>query len=310
MQGYKSPPKNPRPNAGGFVKVQAYAKINLFLDVLGKRDDGYHNILSVMQSVSLCDEITIKCRNDASSNTAPCRLTCDMPGIPTDENNLVLKAANALIREHDIPHGFDISLKKRIPAGAGLAGGSSDCAATLLGIKELLNLNISFERLLETAKNLGADVPFCLVGGTALAEGIGEQLTVLPPHPPCFIVIACPPVHVSTAEIFAKIDAVGHGDATKIKAAIASKNAAQTASELYNCFTPITSALYPEISGLINKFKNMGALGASMTGTGSSVFAYFNNENIAHAALNKIEKYAKTYLCTPVGTAGFGAKLH
>jgi len=291
--------ENPRPPAGGFVKVQAFAKINLFLDVTGKRTDGYHNIVSVMQSVSLCDDLTIT----IAPNTREVQLFCDTQGLPTDDSNLIVKAANVLIREFDIPHGFKIELTKRIPVGAGLAGGSSNCAATLRGINRLCNLNIPLPRLLEIGKALGADVPFCLTGGTALTEGIGEKITPLTPHPPCFIVIANPNIHISTAEIFSRLGgAFGDGDeksTAQILSAILKKDLQQIATSFYNIFTPFTSAIHPAIHALISQLKSIGALNAEMTGTGSSVFAYFSNEDSAQKAFTIMKQQNTAFLCKP-----------
>jgi len=305
-QGYKSPPKNPRLPAGGFVKIQAFAKINLYLEVLGKRADGYHDIFSVMQSVDLCDDLIISVDFDAFDKTAQARLICGVSGIPADEKNLVIKAANVLIREYGLKQNLKFELTKRIPMGAGLAGGSSDCAATLLGINKLLNLNIPFEKLIEIGKSLGADVPFCLTSGTAVTEGIGEKIKPLPPHPPCFILIACPEIHVSTAKIFSRFDIknIKQQNCERRENFInifEKKDLSQIALSLYNIFTPITAGLHPEISDLILKFRNIGALGAEMSGTGSSVFAFFDNEKTAQKAFNIIKKsVTKVFLCKPI----------
>jgi 4-diphosphocytidyl-2-C-methyl-D-erythritol kinase len=305
--GYKSPLQNPRSLAGGFVKTEAFAKINLFLDVVGKRDDGFHDIVSVMLAVDLCDELIFeKCDKNGeiffSSNV-------DDENFPTDEKNLVVKAAGILMREFDIREGIKINLTKRIPIGAGLAGGSSDCAATLLGINELFGLNIPFAKLLQIGKSLGADVPFCLTGGMALTEGIGEKITPLPPHPQCHIVIACPQIHVSTAEIFSQIGAMKNESHEKILSAIYEKNLYEISSSFYNIFTPITSNLHPEISILISELKKLGALNAEMSGTGSSVYAFFEDGKIAETALNKIKKYTeKVFLVRPWGAVGNAPK--
>jgi len=276
--------------------VNAYAKINLFLDVAGKRADGYHDIVSVMQSVDLCDDLMI----EALPGESGVQLFCNDPQLPTDETNLIVKAANALIREFDIPCGFKIKLNKRIPLGAGLAGGSSDCAATLHGINKLCNLNIPFTRLLEIGKSLGADVPFCLTNGTALTEGIGEKITLLPTHPPCFIVIVCPGVHVSTGEIFSRLVSFSTACVNPMLNAISKKNLQQLSTLFYNIFTPITTEIHPEIFDLIAELKTLSALGAEMTGTGSSVFAYFNNEQSALKAFHIMKLKNKVFLCKVV----------
>jgi len=294
-RGHKSPLENPRFPTGGFVKIRAYAKINLFLDVLAKRSDGYHDIFSVMQSVSLHDELVI------SKTARGVHLKCSDLTLPTDGRNLVVKAADALVRECDIREGIDIVLTKRIPAGAGLAGGSSNCAAALAGINELFNLQIPHERLLKIAKTLGADVPFCLVGGTATVEGIGEKITPTEPHPPCYIVIAIPEIHVSTPETFARLNAKNFNNAQareKFLDACDKKIVSQIAKSLYNVFTPITATHFPEISDLILRFQSLGAEGAEMSGTGSAVFAYFADETSAKAAVRSIN--CRAFLCSPI----------
>jgi len=318
-QSFNYPRTNPRSPAGGFVKVRAYAKINLFLDVLGKRSDGYHDIISVMQTLDLHDELRIE---PVASGV---ELTCNDKTLPTDESNLVVRAANALINECNISHGFKVHLHKRIPMGAGLAGGSADCAATLTGINKLCGLNLSQQTLLKIGSTLGADVPFCLTGGTALTEGIGEKITPLAPLPDCFIVVACPGIHVSTAQIFQKVrpavrpahsDNRGHvcktthsleaGDhlhrINDMLAAIQEKNLPQICSSIYNVFTPITSSIHPEIPALIAKLKNLGAIAAQMTGTGSAVFAIF--ENSAAQASNIMKNENSVFLTKPWATPG------
>ena len=293
--GFQSPPQNPRPGAGGFVNLQAHAKINLYLDVVGKRPDGYHDIVSVMQSVGLCDDLHISC-----NGTQQLSMTCSDPSLPTDETNLVVMAARLLIDKYKIQHPVHIELTKRVPVGAGLAGGSSDCAATLRGINELFQLNISMDELVEIGRTLGADVPFCLMGGTALAQGIGERLTPLPPHPPCHIVLAMPGIHVATAEVYARLNLVkksiaGHTSDTRglssLKNALANGDVSRIAASFYNAFTPITAGMHPEISDILTEFRVCGALGASMSGTGSAVFAYFDNENYARRACNRLSNY-------------------
>jgi len=290
-------PQTPQFNAGGFVQIYAFSKINLFLEIIGKRADGYHNLQSVMQSLELCDDLHI---GVAEGEGVYIELDKPVENFPLGNTNLITKAANALLAEHKIQKQVTIKLHKRIPMGAGLGGGSSNCAATLHGLNKLLNLNLSLHRLIEIGGKLGADVPFCLMGGTALAEGIGEKLKGLPkrPHPPCHIAVACPNIHVSTAEMFAKLDltdspksyetfmeAYETGDIEKISQAI------------YNRFTPITAKIHPEITEIINHFKANGALNAEMTGTGSAVFAYFKDEKTAQAACNKLN--IPTFLTRP-----------
>ena len=292
VSGSQSPLTNPRPVAGGFIKTEAPAKINLFLDVLGKRPDGYHDIISVMQTVAVCDELMICAGEEGSSGI---RLTCNDKSLPTDENNLAVKAAALLIREFDIPYSVSVELTKRIPAGAGLAGGSSDCAAVLRGMNVLFNLNIPRERLIKLGQALGADVPFCLIGGTAVAEGIGEKLTSLSPHPYTDIVIVCPGVHVSTAEVYTRlsksIKPVSPMYLELMKNALRAKDNSRIAYSFYNAFTKASAEMHPVIAEIIAELKNTGALGVSMSGTGSAVFAYYDNANKARQVCDKFKKY-------------------
>ena len=272
---------------GGFVEVDAFAKINLFLAVVGKRTDGYHDLVSVMQTINLRDRLVIsKC----AAQETPVKLEVNIPNLPTDDTNLVVKAAKLLMGKYNICEPVHITLEKRIPMGAGLGGGSSNCAATLHGLNKLFDLNIPLNKLMELGKTLGADVPFCLMGGTALAEGIGEKLTPLPPYPHCYVVLACPNIHVSTGEIFGRI---GHhfppANIEKFMSAYESGDITRIAQNFENTFTPITAELYPQISTLITDLQNQGALGACMTGTGSAVFAYFNDENKAQKACNILQ---------------------
>jgi 4-diphosphocytidyl-2-C-methyl-D-erythritol kinase len=301
-QGSKSPPENPRRSAGGFVKVQAFAKINLFLDVLNKRPDGYHNIFSIMQSVDLCDDLKISvCKK---KNGGQVHLICSDFDLPTGESNLVVKAASFLLREFKRDENINIVLFKRIPVGAGLAGGSSDCAATLHGINKLLDLQIPFAELLEIGKSFGADVPFCLTGGTALTEGIGEIITPLAQHPDCFIVIACPRIHVSTSKIFNKITPENYKSINNEQREKIINNFSsfpRIAKSLFNFFTPITAGQHPEIYDIMSKFRNMGAVGTEMSGTGSSVFAYFENKDIAVEACDIMKRSVnKIFICKPI----------
>jgi 4-diphosphocytidyl-2-C-methyl-D-erythritol kinase len=285
--------QNPRLSVGGFVEVDAYAKINLFLSVVGKAENNYHEILSVIQAISLHDSLMIK----KVESGKPVELKVNIPTLPADDTNLVVKAAKLIIQNYDITQAVQISLVKQIPIGAGLGGGSSDCAAVLLAMNLLFDLNISTDTLMEMGKTLGADVPFCIYananGGTAIVKGIGEKITPIVPHPRCYIVLAWPQVHVSTKEIFKKYSQLNkickkglHTPTlfTNFLQAYESENVSLTAKNLMNTFTPVTSGLHPQILTLIADLQNNKALGASMTGTGSAVFAYFEDEYSARTA--------------------------
>ena len=291
---------NPRPFTGGFLRVLAYAKINLFLDVVGKRPDGYHDIVSIMQTVDLFDEIKI-CKTGYTSGF---RFMTDSKEIPNDESNLVARAAGLMVREYKIKESFNINLIKRIPVGAGLAGGSADCAAVILGIDRLFNLKAAPDELLGIAKSLGADVPFCMRRGTCLAEGVGEKLTPLAPHPECFIVLAYPYINVSTKEVFGKLCLGEKKQSEKLEKIISSlrnNDLTGVALSLYNVFTDLTGAEFPIVKKVIGMLKSCGAIGASMTGTGSAVFGIFLDESDAQEANCALAGDAKTYIVKPVG---------
>ena len=279
--------QNPQPTAGGFVKVHANAKINLFLDVLGKRADGYHNIFTVMQSINLYDDLIIRKINNNDSSDEPFTLKINKSSnysLPTDETNLVTKAAKFLIKEYKIKHPIHIELTKRIPMGAGLGGGSSDCAATLRGINELFSLNIPLNELLEIGRTFGADVPFCIMGGTALAEGIGERLTPIQSPISYPIVLIYPNIHVSTKNAYALLsDYTPLPDSKRDEFITACKtcNIATLSGKLYNAFTAPLSIYHPQIANFIDILYSNGALGASMSGSGSAIFGIFKNKILA-----------------------------
>jgi len=271
--------------------MEAFAKINLFLDIVGKRLDGYHDIISVMQTVSLCDEIVLQ-KAESGVNFFCDEGSLHKNSVPRGEDNIVVKAAKLFFDEakESVQHeGVQIDLLKRIPIGAGLAGGSADCAATLLGMDKLFCTNMPRKKLLEMGKSLGADVPFCITGGTAFCEGIGEKITPLPPIEEGFFVIAWPGINVSTKEIFSKVTpSTIVRDYTDYK------------TNFFNIFTNITGGLYPRIIFLIDELKKCGAQCAEMSGTGSSVFAYFKDTHTAREALENIKTHATAFLCRPV----------
>ena len=293
------------------ITKKSHAKINLTLDILGKRPDGYHELSSVMQSISLYDVIEIRKEpnraakkdneqepNKSIKTTPIIKLTTTNPELPTDESNLVYQAADLLLNSQATKgqaknQKISIHIKKYIPLSAGLAGGSSNCAATLLGINELLNLKIPQEQLLKIGRKLGADVPFCLMAnqesgaGTARAEGIGEQLTPLPPHPPVSIVLARLPLLVSTKEVFAKYSGAirSENQTPDMVRALATGDINKVADNLANDLTPIATGIYPEILNLITALREQKALGVNMTGSGPTVFAYFETDAAALAAI-------------------------
>lgn len=265
---------------------KAYAKINLGLDVLGTLPNGYHEVRMVMQTVDIWDELTFE---KAESGIV---ITTDSGELPTDENNLIYKAAKLMQEEFDIAGGVKIYLQKNIPIAAGMAGGSTDAAAAMRGLNELYELDVPEEKLMELGVRIGADVPYCIMGGTALAEGIGERLTRLPAAPKCFLVVAKPDYNVSTKEIYAKLDAMkdyAHPDIDGIIAAIETGNLGGVAKRLGNVLEDVTVQIHPEVTAVRELLQEKGALGSRMSGSGPTVFGIFDNHTAAEAAAESLK---------------------
>jgi 4-diphosphocytidyl-2-C-methyl-D-erythritol kinase len=272
------------------ITVKARAKINPFLDILYKRPDGYHELRTVMQSLLLHDTVMIK-----KVSKYPLRLICEPEGLPTDERNLVYRAAAYMITEFNLKQGMFIKLTKRIPVSAGLGGGSADCAAALIGINKLYSLGLSTRQLVEIGGTFGADVPFCVMGGTVLAEGVGEICTTLPPHPSCYVLLAKLPVSVSTASVFGAWaeSCTAERDDNRIEAfleAVKNQNLKEISNNFYNALLPVTAAMHPDIDALIETLRRTGALGASMSGSGPTVFGYFQSKDAASAAMKAVRE--------------------
>lgn len=280
------------------VTVRAPAKINLTLDILGKRQDGYHFVRTIMQTISVFDELEVK-RNEENS----IRIFCDTEGIPCDERNLAYKAAATFFEFNGMsPVGIDIHIDKTIPAMAGMAGGSSDAAAMIVALNELLNTKLDEETLCEIAGKIGADVPFCITGGTATAEGVGDIITALPNMPECFIVVVKPDFNISTPEAYAEFDKLEFtesSDYEEIVAAIATSNLEVVASSLFNALE--FAADSDEITAIKKQMLEEGALGALMTGSGSAVYGIFEKKKYAHKCADDLkEKYEFVEVCTPL----------
>jgi len=268
-----------------YIKMKARAKINLFLEIVGSRDDGYYNLRSIMQTVYLHDQLTI-----LKTDRDQLKLSCNSAYLPVDEHNLVSKAARYMKKTYGLPGGMSIYLRKNIPVSAGLAGGSSDCAAAILGIDRLYGLRLPRNELMDAGARFGADVPFCLLGGTALAEGKGEALTPLPPHPPATVVVAKPPLPMSTAAVFKAYDTAKHARGKNMRiilAGLEKKDIKGIASGFYNALEDVSVGLCPDIARLKKLYREQGALGALMSGSGTSVFAYFGDQRQAWRAMKK-----------------------
>lgn len=277
----------------GTITVIAPAKLNLTLDVLGKRQDGYHEMKMVMQSVSLADELTL-----TTSQGEGMTLSTNLGFLPVDGRNLAVKAAQELQRATSAEMGrLNIRMEKRIPVCAGTAGGSSDAAAVLRGLNELLGLNLSMERLAEIGEAVGSDVPYCVMGGTALAEGRGERITLLPSLPACWVVMVKPDFSISTPQLFAALGEKKlrcHPDTAGMLSALEQGSLDGVARRLFNVFEEV---LPPRRRDKIEELKrgllDCGALGAAMSGTGPTVFGLFAEEQIARNAYQKIKPYYK-----------------
>ncbi len=270
------------------LKLKATAKINLGLDVLRRREDGYHDLRMVMQSVYLYDQIEMaKCREMGIT------VSSNLSFLPTGPDNLVYKAAKLLTDEFGLRQGVKIHLKKYIPVAAGLAGGSSDAAAVLVGMNRLFRLGLSRTELMARGVKIGADVPYCIMRGTALAEGIGDVLTPLPDAPDAFVVLAKPPVHVSTAFVYGNLRAeqlTYHPDIDGQIKAIRNRDLRKMAEQMGNVLETVTVPAYPVIEEIKECMKKHGAMNAIMSGSGPTVFGLFDDEKTARAAYGELDQ--------------------
>ncbi len=272
------------------TEEKAYAKINIGLDVLGRREDGYHELKMVMQTIDLCDDVLLSWEEGGTDREI--RILCDTPGVPCDRRNLAYRAAEAFFSccsEKEgllFPGRLEIRLIKRIPAAAGLAGGSSDAAAVLRGLDRMLGICFGEAELRRIALPLGADIPYCVSGGTSLAEGIGEVLTPLPSLPDCGIVLVKPPFDCSTAEIYGTlhVDSLGpadHPDMDRVVQAIRNGSVREAAEHMGNILELPALRMHPEIGTIRQALRREGAAGASMSGSGSAVFGIFEDRGEA-----------------------------
>ena len=287
------------------METKAWAKLNLTLDVLGKRADGYHALRMVMQTVDLCDHITVETGTGASL-----RVSTDLGFLPTGEKNLAAAAALRLCGAVGADcGGLALDLRKHIPVCAGMAGGSADAAAVLRALNELLGLDLPPARLAEIGAEVGSDVPYCVLGGTALAEGRGERLTPLPPLPACHVVLCKPGWSVSTPELFAAIDAVRlrrRPDTAGMIAALEAGDLAGAARRVYNVFEDaLPRRRAGEIAAIKNTLIQHGALGASMSGTGPTVFGLFDDMAGARGAWEELRESYRDAFLTGVRGAEF-----
>ena len=262
--------------------INAYAKINLGLDVIRRRPDGYHDLKMIMQTIGLHDELTFNV-SEGDSVT----MTCSNRELPCDDTNLVIRAARLLTTEFNIHKHIDIYLEKNIPVAAGMAGGSTDAAATLIVLNELFKLGLNREQLMRYGVTLGADIPYCIMGGTALAEGIGDILTPIAPPVAAHVLIVKPPIEVSTGFVYSNLkltDNTIHPDIDGIIKVLPMSNE-EIGERLDNILETVTIPAYPVIANIKSCMKANGALGALMSGSGPTVFGIFDDYNHAGQAL-------------------------
>lgn len=282
------------------ITKQANAKINLCLDVLRRRPDGYHDVKMIMQTVGIFDVLTFEKKEEAGIT-----LTVDHAEIPADGDNLIVKAARLVMDAYQIKEGVHISLQKNIPIAAGMAGGSTDAAAVFHGLKELFDLPMSVEEMKQLGVKIGADVPYCIEGGTKLSEGIGEVLTPLPAPPKAYLVIAKPDISVSTKFVYENLHANSltyHPDVDGMIAALKEEDLQGITDRLGNVLETVTVKAYPIIEEIKDLLKEKGALNALMSGSGPTVFGIFADEETAEAAK---EAVLKKQLAKQVFVTGF-----
>ena len=265
------------------IKERAYAKVNLGLDVIGKREDGYHEVKMVMQTIGICDELTFS----TTAETKGINLIADVPDLPVDDSNLIVKAAKLIIEKYNVKQGVDIELIKNIPMAAGMAGGSADAAATFRGINRLFGLGLTEEELCKMAVKVGADVPYCIYGGTFLAEGIGEKLTRLPDVPFCTVLVAKPKFGVSTAFVYKNLNLQSvdkHPDMDAVIECVKNKDIKGIAENMENILETVSIKEYPFIGEIKKVMTDHGAMNSLMSGSGPTVFGLFDNKANAERA--------------------------
>ncbi|AWI07626.1 4-(cytidine 5'-diphospho)-2-C-methyl-D-erythritol kinase [Clostridium drakei] len=274
--------------------IKAYAKINLSLDVVGKREDGYHTLQMIMQTIDLYDLINIK-KTDKGIN-----ISCNKQYIPTDERNLAYKAAELFMKTYNVCEGIDIYIKKYIPVAAGLAGGSTDAAAVLKAMRNMYRPDISDEKIMKLGLNIGADVPYCVVGGTALCEGIGEKITKLNSFKNHILVVVKPAFGVSTKEVYKNLDInkiKRHPDTNLLISSIEANNLNSLARNMKNVLENVTLYKHVVLKDIKKEMINMGAQGTLMSGSGPTIFAFFSDMLKAQLCYDKMKKkYRETFI--------------
>ena len=270
------------------ISVKALAKINLGLDVVRRREDGYHEVKMIMQTIHLFDRVQLKKKKEAEVT-----LRTNLSFLPVDENNLAYRAAEMLRTEFDIKEGVEINLEKHIPVAAGMAGGSTDGAAVLYAMNEMFELGLSKQMLMDRGVKLGADVPYCIMRGTALAEGIGEKLTQLPPMVKCPVLIAKPQISVSTRYVYEHLQLSGqsvHPDIDKLVEKIREKDLEQIGAAMGNILETVTIPEHPEIEAIKSCMIKAGAVNAMMSGSGPTIFGLYATREEAKRATEAVRE--------------------
>ena len=274
--------------------INAPAKINIGLDVTGRREDGYHEVKMIMQTIRLFDRLTLTRKRDPGV-----RLATNLKFLPTDENNLIVKSAKMLMKEFELEGGLNIKLEKRIPVAAGLAGGSTDAAATMIAINQMYDLGLSKSQLMKRGVKIGADIPYCIMKGTALAEGIGEKLSTIPKFPNCNILIVKPKTHVSTRETYENLvldENTVHPDIDQMIEDMKERRLKDLCDHMANLLESVTIPAHPEIDEIKKFMLENGALGSLMSGSGPTVFGIYRDVDTANAAKQKaLETFDKSF---------------
>ena len=287
------------------MKLRAYAKINLGLDVLRRREDGYHDVKMIMQTIQMYDMLEME-----KSEQPGIHLTTNLSYIPVNENNLVYKAVKLLMDQYRIEEGITISLNKFIPVAAGMAGGSSDAAAALVGVNRMFQLGLTRQQLMELGVKIGADVPYCVMRGTALAEGIGEKLTALPPMPQCYVLIGKPGISVSTKFVYTNLNLgpdTHHPDIDGMIQALQDGDLYGITDRMENVLESVTIPAYPVIETIKDHMKAHGAVNDMMSGSGPTVFGIFDDKKKAEYACEKLRESMltkQTFLTTVFNNGG------
>ena len=282
------------------LELKAYAKVNLGIDVIGKRPDGYHEVRMIMQTVNLYDRITME-KNDSGQLI----LSTNLPYLPVNEKNLVYRAIDMIRNAYGITDGVTASIVKRIPIAAGMAGGSSDAAAAFVGMNQLFHLGITQQELMDYGVKLGADIPYCIMRGTALSEGIGEILTPLPPIPNCWFLIVKPTFSMSTKFVYENLyldEIAVHPDIDGMKEALYQRDLIGVTDRMENVLEQVTKKHYPAIGEIKDIMRKEGALNALMSGSGSTVFGIFKSKETAEkaaAACHEHPSVKQTHIVRP-----------